>query len=60
MELNEPLRLSPQSLNENIALAEKGDRSAAKKLWHHYEFVEADMPKAHKWKSMYEQLQQKQ
>ena len=56
MELNEPLRLSPSHLSENIRLADQGDAQAAKKVWHHYEFAEGDMEQADRWKARYEQL----
>jgi hypothetical protein len=34
-----------------------GDQVAAKKLWHHYEFVEYDHRRAECWKSEYDRLE---
>ena len=59
VELNESLRLSPTALEENIRMADRGDAQAAKKVWHHYEFVEGDMQKADQWKRTYKRLQEK-
>ena len=58
VELNEPLRLSPTQLRENIKSGENGDAQAAKRVWHHYEFAEGDMQKADEWKARYERLRQ--
>jgi hypothetical protein len=51
---NEELRLSDTEIEKLRSLALSGDPNAAKKLWHHYSFVELNYKEGEKWKIVYE------
>ena len=55
---NEGLRLTPAEIQLYTSRARAGDAKAAKKLWHHYEFVEYDHRKGQYWKTEYDRLSQ--
>ncbi len=53
---NEGLRLTPEEIKTSEDAASQGDAAAAKKLWHHYEFVVYDHEKGEMWREKYEKL----
>jgi hypothetical protein len=53
---NEGLRLSSEEIKKCEDAANNGDADCAKKLWHHYEFVEYDHEKGQMWLRRYEAL----
>ena len=57
-DLNEGLRLSEGQLQTCKEQALHGDAAAAKKLWHHYSFVEMNENEGEKWKILYDKLDQ--
>jgi hypothetical protein len=54
--LNEGLRLTPEQIARDERAAAAGDAAAAKRLWHHYDFVEVDVQKGEMWRKEYEKL----
>jgi hypothetical protein len=54
--LNDSLRLSPEQIARDERAAQAGDAQAAKRLWHHYDFVELDIQKGEMWRHRYESL----
>jgi hypothetical protein len=54
---NEGLRLTPEEIQMYTHRARAGDPAAAKKLWHHYEFVEYDHQRGEYWEREYDRLQ---
>lgn len=57
---NEELRLRPDQIEAYEKSAQEGDATAAKKLWHHYTFVEGDLDKGEMWRKTYERLSKKE
>ncbi len=55
-DLNEGLRLPQKELESYKSRALQGDAEAAKKLWHHYSFVEMDEGEGERWKGVYNKL----
>jgi hypothetical protein len=53
---NEELRISAGEIEAYRRRAQDGDADAAKKLWHHYTFVEGDLSEGRKWKNLYDDL----
>ena len=53
---NESLRLTPAQIADAESAAAGGDAEAAKRLWHHYDFVAYDYPTAETWKATYDRL----
>jgi hypothetical protein len=58
-DLNDSLRLPQAEIETYKSKARGGDADAAKKLWHHYSYVEMDVTEGEKWKKLYEGLQQR-
>jgi hypothetical protein len=56
---NEGLRLAPDQIPVLEKAAQGGDANAAKKLWHHFTFVEGDLDKGEMWRKTYENLTKK-
>jgi len=56
--LNESLRLSDSEIQFYKQRASSGDAAAAKKLWHHYDFVVLNIEEGEKWRKVYENLSQ--
>jgi hypothetical protein len=54
--LNESLRLSPEQIARDERAAQAGDAQAAKRLWHHYDFVDLNIEKGEMWRHRYESL----
>ena len=54
--LNDSLRLSPEQIARDERAAQGGDAQAAKRLWHHYDFVELNIQKGEMWRHRYESL----
>jgi glucose-6-phosphate 1-dehydrogenase len=58
-ELNESLRLPQTQIETYKNKATAGDADAAKKLWHHYSYVEMDVTEGERWKKLYDELQER-
>lgn len=56
---NEELRIPADEIDTYKRKAQDGNADAAKKLWHHYTFVEGDLPQGKKWKALYNELSTK-
>lgn len=54
--MNESLRLTPEQIASDERAAQSGDAAAAKRLWHHYDFVAGDYQKGEMWRTTYEKL----
>ena len=57
-DLNESLRLPQAEIETYKSKARGGNADAAKKLWHHYSYVEMDLTEGEKWKKLYDSLQE--
>lgn len=57
--LNEDLRLSDEEIRVYTQRASSGDAEAAKRLWHHYDFVVHNIQEGERWRKIYEDLKQR-